>query len=230
MPLNDDDSVSNPSSNRHFNEVLEVNLKRRQVLMGGLALATAGFFGVPGLGALRQAQAAPIPSRPGFGGIGFEGIDPNTLDNGLVDDVLLPPGYSYRVLYAWGDPTGVLGQIPGQPAYKDDASNTAIEQALQSGAHHDGMYYFPRSGRSGNQRGILCINHEYDDQDLSVPGRHGHLGSREGAQVPARPRRQRHRGVGEPAHPPVGGEAPLALRPPHPRQHPDAAHRPRGRG
>ncbi len=169
MPLNDDDSVSNPSSNRHFNEVLEVNLKRRQVLMGGLALATAGFFGVPGLGALRQAQAAPIPSRPGFGGIGFEGIDPNTLDNGLVDDVLLPPGYSYRVLYAWGDPTGVLGQIPGQPAYMDDATNTAIEQALQSGAHHDGMYYFPRSGRSGNQRGILCINHEYDDQDLLFP-------------------------------------------------------------
>ena len=73
------------------------------------------------------------------------------------------------MLYAWGDPTGVLGQIPGQPAYKDDASNTAIEQALQSGAHHDGMYYFPRSGRSGNQRGILCINHEYDDQDLLFP-------------------------------------------------------------
>ena len=63
------------------------------------------------------------------------GIAPNTLANGLVDDVLLASGDSYQVLYAWGDPTGMVAQIAGQPAYKDDASNPAIDQALRSGAH-----------------------------------------------------------------------------------------------
>lgn len=171
MGMKDDDRAHNPTANRHFHDVLEVNLRRRQVLKGGLALAAVGFFGVPGLGGLRQAKAADIPSRPGFGGIGFDGIPANNraLDANLVDDVRLPPGYSYHVLYAWGDPIGAVGKAPGQPAWKDDASNTALEQTFQSGDHHDGMHFFPRSDSTGNSRGILCVNHEYTDQLLIFP-------------------------------------------------------------
>jgi len=173
MAHHDDDPVSNPSTNRHFNEVVEVNIKRRKLLLGGLGAAAVGFLGVPALNGLRPASAAPRarPTAPSgtFGGIGFDGIAPNTLSNGLIDDVLLPPGYRYEVLYAWGDPIGAVGQKPGQPAWKDDASNTAEEQTLQSGDHHDGMHYFPFPGVSGSRHGILCVNHEYDDQLILFP-------------------------------------------------------------
>lgn len=172
MHPQDDDSITNPSSNRHFDDVLQVNLERRRLLIGGLGVAVAGFFGLPGLSALsgvRESRAAPIPPRPGFGGIGFEGIAPNTLANGYVDDVLLPPGYRYEVLYAWGDPIGALGQAPGAPAWRNDASNDSTEQTLQSGDHHDGMHYFPFPGPLGSSRGLLCVNHEYDDQEILYP-------------------------------------------------------------
>lgn len=169
MALHDDDTVSNPSQNRHFNDVLEVNLKRRQILVGGLSAAALGFLGLPALSGVRSVSAAALLPRPDFGGIGFDGIAPNTLANGLVDDVLLPPGYRYEVLYAWGDPVGAVGQRPGQPAWKDDASNSAEEQTLQSGDHHDGMHYFPFPGASGSRHGVLCVNHEYNDQRILFP-------------------------------------------------------------
>ncbi len=174
MLNHDDDPISNSSQNSHFNDILQVNLKRRQLLAGGLGAAIVGFFGVPGLSMLsgvREVGAGPIRSRPGFGGIGFEGIEPNTraLDPNLIDDVRLPPGYSYQVLYRWGDPIGALGQRPGEPAWRDDASNDSIDQTLQSGDHHDGMHFFPLPGRLGSSRGLLCVNHEYNDQLFLFP-------------------------------------------------------------
>jgi uncharacterized protein len=176
MQHHDDDSISNPCQNPHFDEILQINLKRRKLLAGGIGAALVGFFGVPGVSSLtgmRAADAAgtigPIPPSNGFGGIGFDGIAPNTLANGLVDDVLLPPGYSYEVLYAWGDPIGALGQRPGEPAWRDDASNDSIDQTLQSGDHHDGMHFFPRPGRLGSRRGVLCVNHEYNNQQFLFP-------------------------------------------------------------
>ncbi|MCU0835084.1 MAG: PhoX family phosphatase [Chromatiaceae bacterium] len=173
MALHDDDTLSNPSNNRHFDDVLEVNLKRRKLLLGGLGAAAVGFLGAPALSGISTASAAPVarpkPPAGGFGGIGFDGIEPNTLANGLIDDVLLPPGYKYEVLYAWGDPIGAVGLKPGLPAWKDDASNTAAEQTLQAGDHHDGMHYFPFPGARGSRHGILCVNHEYNDQLILFP-------------------------------------------------------------
>lgn len=60
-----------------------------------------------------------------------------------------------RVLNRWGDAVGVAGKMP---AFKTDGSNTAEEQALQAGMHHDGMSYFLLDG---SKRGLLAINHEY---------------------------------------------------------------------
>lgn len=165
----EDDRVSNTSANRHFAEIVEINLKRRQVLMGGLGIAAIGFLGIPTVSGVRAAGASPAPPRSGPADIGFEGIPANTLANGLVDDVRLPPGYRYQVLYAWGDPVGAFGQRRGVPAWEPDASNTAEEQALQSGDHHDGMHYFPTHHWRDQHRGILCVNHEYDDQELLYP-------------------------------------------------------------
>jgi len=172
----ENDNGSNSSSNPYFGDIVAVNLSRRRVLQGGLGAAAFAFLGgVPGLGLVGEANAAPIPPRPDFGGIGFDGIPANSLVNfpgGLVDDVALPPGYRYEVLFAWGDPIGAVGQAPGQPAWLPDASNSADDQALQCGAHHDGMWFFPFPGSPpgiDSRRGLLCINHEYCDQNILWP-------------------------------------------------------------
>jgi hypothetical protein len=57
------------------------------------------------------------------------------------------------VLYRWGDPVGATA---GQPVFRPDAGNTAAEQALQAGMHHDGIHYVPLgSGADGSARGLL---------------------------------------------------------------------------
>ena len=78
----------------------------------------------------------------------------------------MPPEYEFQVLYRWGDPTGIGSSLP---AFRPDASNTAEDQALQAGMHHDGMHFFPLG--SDGRRALLVLNHEYtDEQQLHADG------------------------------------------------------------
>ncbi len=137
-----DEPQCNTSGNRNFYDVMDVNLKRRGFLMGGLATIATGLFGnaLTAKGALAQTASpgamlgfAPVP-------ISFE------------DTVVVPEGYSVQVLGAWGEP--ITGDMPGY-----DAANTGAEQGMQVGQHHDGMHYFPIDGSS--EDGLLVVNHEY---------------------------------------------------------------------
>ena len=80
---------------------------------------------------------------------------------GTEDRLVVPEGYVAQVLYRWGDP---VGSPAGMPAFRMDASNSADEQALQAGMHHDGMVFFPLDGNP--RHGLLAINHEYTDDGL----------------------------------------------------------------
>ncbi len=157
----EDDKISNPSSNETFESILEVNLTRRQILKGGIGAAAVAMFG-PSLFDMNQALAG----THGFAGIGFTGISAST-----TDTVRVPAGYTAKVLYAWGDP------VSAGPAFLRDASNSAADQMVQAGMHHDGMHFFPfpkhgagRSGQYSSDRGLLCVNHEYTDDGLLHPG------------------------------------------------------------
>ena len=86
--------------------------------------------------------------------LGFEAIPISTQDK-----IAVPPGYRAEVLYAWGDATGVAGSAP---AFRWDGSNSAADQALQAGMHHDGIEFFPLEGN----RALLAMNHEYTDDGL----------------------------------------------------------------
>jgi secreted PhoX family phosphatase len=131
----------NPSANPSFDEVLA----RRGFLKAGLGAAT--------LAAL--PACATQGTRPQ---IGFTPIAPSG------EDLLrVPPEYEARVLYRWGDP---VGSSAGMPAFRMDASNSAADQALQAGMHHDGMHYFPLDG---SRHGLLAMNHEYLDEGLLFP-------------------------------------------------------------
>ena len=78
-----------------------------------------------------------------------------------ADAVVVPPGYTARVLIAWGDP------VSDGPAFAPDASNSAADQAQQWGMHNDGVVYFPI--RNSSREGLLVQNSEYTDDVLLFP-------------------------------------------------------------
>ncbi len=122
--------------------------RERRLLLGAAGLGLAAFLApLAGCaGARPDLRRAPL---------GFSPVPPSTADR-----VVVPPGYTATVLAAWGDPVGIEGAMP---AWKPDASNTAAEQAVQMGMHHDGLQYY---ALDGSRRGLLVVNHEYTDDGL----------------------------------------------------------------
>ena len=144
----DDDIISNPTANETFEQVVNARLSRRDFLGGSAALTAAGTLG--GVGSL--LSAVPAEARHGGRLLGFTGIPVSE-----ADTVVVPEGYTARVLISWGDP------VSEGPAFKPDASNSAAEQAQQWGMHNDGMVYFPIRG---SRHGLLVENNEYSDDVL----------------------------------------------------------------
>jgi len=160
MRIADDDQISDRSGNEPIREVIAARLSRRNFLRGGLAAAGAGMLGVDAL--LDALPASARVQRPGKL-LGFESVPVSTSDT-----LVVPPGYTAKVLIAWGDP------VSDGPAFAPDASNTAAEQAEQWGMHNDGLVFFPMRGDGsyggkGKVRGLLVQNHEYTDDVLLFP-------------------------------------------------------------
>ena len=117
---------------------------RRRLLKGSAGTALVSLFGA----GLTQSQLAYGAVR-----LGFESVAVST-----ADQVTVPRGYSAQVLYSWGD---AVGSTAGNTAFS--VTNTAREQTLQAGMHHDGMHFFPFDH---DNRGLLVVNHEYTDDGL----------------------------------------------------------------
>ncbi|WP_058834491.1 PhoX family protein [Luteimonas abyssi] len=147
-----DHEDSNRSGNPHFADVLDVRLKRRRLLQGGIGLAV-------GLGLLGSAGALAAPGKPAFPGrrspLGFTAVPV-----GRGDDIIVPPEYTFSVILPWGEP--IAGRYP---PYRDGGLNSGAEQEQQVGMHHDGMHFFPLRGDAlhRSSAGLLVMNHEYID-------------------------------------------------------------------
>jgi secreted PhoX family phosphatase len=143
--LEDSNRSSNPS-------IHEISDPRRRVLLraGAGAIAAA-----PLAQLLAGCASAPRADGPL---IGFKSVPVST-----VDTVTVPEGYVATPAFMWGEPVGVPGNMP---PFKPDGSNTAAEQEVQVGMHHDGMHYFPLDG---SRRGLLVFNNEYTDDGLLHP-------------------------------------------------------------
>jgi secreted PhoX family phosphatase len=145
----DDDAIHNTSGNPHFQDIIASTLQnpsRRNLIRGGLGLAALST--VPFLAACGGGE------EEGGKGLGFDSVGKS-----LLDEVLLPAGYTYQVLHATGDRLdSSLPPYGNAGLEKDDWSR-------RIGDHHDGMdiFYIDRKGRYTTQqtdRAVLAVNHE----------------------------------------------------------------------
>ena len=155
MAAKDFDSMedSNRSANPSIHDVSDP--ARRTVLRGGVGLAAAALYAPLVAGcATAPMRETPKPMRPVMT---FKGVPAVA-----TDTLAVPDGYVADVIAAWGEPIGVPGNMP---AWRPDASNSAADQAVQMGMHHDGIHFYAVDG-NGNHRGLLAMNHEYTDDGL----------------------------------------------------------------
>jgi secreted PhoX family phosphatase len=147
--FSDPSDIDNPSAGESFSDVFGTRLSRRQLLKGASVLPLLGL----------GAGCATPGMRVDDGVVSFAPISASTEDR-----VRVPAGYSASTLYRWGDP---VGSPQGMPEFRSDAGNTAAEQALQAGMHHDGIeFYSLPYGSKSSTRGLLVMNHEYTDDGL----------------------------------------------------------------
>jgi secreted PhoX family phosphatase len=123
-------------------DLVALRLSRRGVLKG--AVAAAGLAAAGGLPALARAAGAP-------GAFTFEEIL-----RGMDHTHHAPEGYSVQLLMRWGD-----ALFPDAPAF-DPHAQTATAQRRQFGYNNDFIGYVPLTPEDDqDERGLLCVNHEY---------------------------------------------------------------------
>ena len=134
---------------RIFDEVVAERISRRTLLKGAAGVSIVSFLGG------NRGPSAWAKSRSAL--LGFPSIPTSR-----ADTVTLPPEYIWTVVNAWGDP-----MVAGGPEFRHDAGQSAADQALQAGMHHDGMNYFPLpKGSNSSNHGLLAVNFEYTDDGL----------------------------------------------------------------
>jgi uncharacterized protein len=133
---------SNRSSNPSIHDISRPERRMFLSASGALALSTL----LPACAQTPVAQAAALSFKP--------------ISIDTSDKIVVPEGYRAHALAPWGEPVGIAGNMP---AFKMDGSNTAAEQNVQMGMHHDGMHFY---SLEGSKRGLLAMNHEYVDDGL----------------------------------------------------------------
>lgn len=160
-----EDVGRNPTDNPTLGDIINERVGRRGVMRGMLACTALSALVTPAvmLAAGGDAAAAPKPHTEGKRSFTFEEIA-----HGADETHHVAPGYDAKVLIRWGDPV-----VPGAPAF-DPLKQTAAAQATQFGYNNDyvGFAPLPR-GSSSADHGLLCINHEYTDEEVMFPGLNG---------------------------------------------------------
>ena len=148
----------NPSAEATLGDIIAQRFSRRELLRGALGVAALGTLGA--LQALGRARAADAPAGSAQAPFGFAEIA-----HGVDGTHHVAPGYDADVLIRWGDAV-----LSGAPPF-DPHSQSAAAQLKQFGYNNDYIGYIPLPFGSGNSdHGLLCVNHEYTDEELMFPG------------------------------------------------------------
>jgi uncharacterized protein len=150
------DDICNESNNEHFQDVLvrgtQTQLTRRNLIRGGLGLAASSAIPVmAGCGGDDAVAATPV--------VYAKSLAFNPIAKSLVDNVVLPTGYTYTVLHATGD------RLNSTLAPFTNAGTEADDWANRIGDHHDGMdvFFIDANGKYttvDTGRAVLAVNHE----------------------------------------------------------------------
>lgn len=147
--------VPNTSTNDYFGDV--VGASRRSVLKtGGAAAALVGVSGAMAAGTAAPAAAAGAGARKAP--FGFEPITPVPA---ATDEVVVPDGFQWAPIIAWGDPV-----LAGAPAF-DFENQTAAAQAGQMGYNND---YVGVLRNGSTNAAVLVTNNEYTNNNLMFHG------------------------------------------------------------
>lgn len=147
-----DDIPTNPNLSRTIGDVINARYGRREVLRGVLGVtATTALFGTSAMIAPKQANAA-AQSRYNF----------DELPWGNDETHHIADGYDANVLLRWGDPITV-------DAPEFDVMNQSAEAQLTQFGYNNDYVGFTALNDEGT-RGLLCVNHEYTNEEVMFPG------------------------------------------------------------
>ena len=148
-----DDIPTNPHLGRTIGDVINARYGRRDVLRGMLGVsASTALFGTTALMSPQSAAAATTESRYVF----------EELTAGNDETHHVAPGYDAKVLLRWGDP------ITADAPEFDVMNQTAAAQLKQFGYNNDYVGFVPLNAEG--TRGLLCVNHEYTNEEVMFPG------------------------------------------------------------
>ena len=148
-----DDIPTNPNLGDTIGDVIHRRYSRRAAMRGALAVtATNALFGSALLGPtmLGARRAAAAPARFAF----------DEIEAGVDETHHIAEGYDADILLRWGDPV-----FADAPAF-DPMNQTEASQLRQFGYNCDYVGFVPL----GAGRGILCVNHEYTNEEVMFPG------------------------------------------------------------
>ena len=153
-----ENNSTNLSANPTLGDIIAARLSRRDLVQGVLAVSaiSAALAPLAGLhpGAALAESASSTPSFP------FEEVTAGVDDRHYVAE-----GHAADILIRWGDPV-----LPGAPPF-DPHHQTKEGQAKQFGYNNDYLGYFPLPGAVvPAEHGLLCVNHEYTNEELMFPG------------------------------------------------------------
>ena len=152
-----ENTTSNPRISagvRTIGDIVDERLSRRGFL-GGLA-ATSGLLAT---GCATSANETLVPAKGDTSIFAFQEIT-----RGMDETHHIPEGYTADILIRWGDPL-----FEDSPAF-DPMNQSEAAQLRQFGYNNDYIGYVDLPARDdGQQRGLLCVNHEYVSTPLMQP-------------------------------------------------------------
>ncbi len=147
-----DDIPRSPDSGETIGDIIVKRYSRRDIMRGTLGVAaSAALFGPAALAA-GSAKAEVAGDR----------FDFEELAAGIDANHHVAPGYRGQVLLRWGDPL-----FADSPAFNPTAQSAAA-QLKQFGYNNDYVAFFPLD--DSGKRGLLCVNHEYTNEEVMFPG------------------------------------------------------------
>ncbi len=150
-----EDIGTSPAEGATFGDIVAARFGRRDLMKG--LLGVGAISATLGPAALASGTAAAQGAAPAFA---FSELSSTPTDRAEVAE-----GYTAEVLIRWGDAV-----LPDAPAFSPTAQ-TAAAQARQFGYNNDYLGYFPIPGAANPSRhGLLCVNHEYTNEELMFPG------------------------------------------------------------